>query len=113
MGLGKSTYTFSAEHLGISAPRQASVGRASRRGSGKRKSADVEQKMYSLIYLDPTQAGQQAVTKAIAMIIINLLTPTAGAKNERLFHKPASRMLKNQVRLEQHKMSDQNHSYDY
>jgi hypothetical protein len=33
-GLGKSTYTFSAERLPLSAPHQASVGRASRRGGG-------------------------------------------------------------------------------
>ncbi len=50
MGPGKLTYTFSAGRLQISAPRQASVGRASRRGSGKRRSADIEQKMYTLIY---------------------------------------------------------------
>jgi hypothetical protein len=50
MGPGKLTYTFSAERLQISAPRQASAGRASRQGSGKRKTADVKRKMYTLIY---------------------------------------------------------------
>jgi len=45
-------YTFSAECLPLSAPCQASVGRASRRG--ERKAEDVRQKMYMLIYPDPT-----------------------------------------------------------
>jgi hypothetical protein len=49
LGLGKLTYTFSAERLQISAPRQASVGRASRLGSRKQKSADIERKTYMLI----------------------------------------------------------------
>jgi hypothetical protein len=49
-GPGELTYTFSTERLQISVPRQASVGRASRRGSGKQKSADVERKTYTLIY---------------------------------------------------------------
>jgi hypothetical protein len=34
MGPGKSTYTFSTERLLLSAPRQASVGKASRQGVG-------------------------------------------------------------------------------
>ncbi len=55
LGPGKLTYMFSAERLRISAPHQASVGRASRRGSGKQKSADVWQKMYTLIYPYPLQ----------------------------------------------------------
>ncbi len=55
LGPGKLTYTFSAKHLRISAPCQASVGRASRRGSGKHKSADVRRKMYTLIYPYPLQ----------------------------------------------------------
>jgi hypothetical protein len=49
-GPGKITYMFSAKRMQISAPRQASVGRASRRGSRKQKSAYVRQKMYMLIY---------------------------------------------------------------
>jgi hypothetical protein len=53
-GPGKSTYTFSTERLLLSAPCQASVGRATWRGSGKQKSADVRQKTYTLIYPDPT-----------------------------------------------------------
>ncbi len=43
MGPGKSTYTFSAERLLLSAPRQASVGTANRRGGGaesRRRSAE-------------------------------------------------------------------------
>jgi hypothetical protein len=54
MGPGKLTYTFSAEGLQISAPCQVSVGRASRQGSRKWKSADVERKTYTLIYPYPT-----------------------------------------------------------
>ncbi len=53
MGPGKSMYMFSAERLPLSAPRQTSVGRASRRGSGKQKAEDVRQKTYMLIYPDP------------------------------------------------------------
>jgi hypothetical protein len=53
-GPGELTYTFSAERLRISAPHQASVGRASRRGSAKQKSADVEWKTYTLIYHYPS-----------------------------------------------------------
>jgi hypothetical protein len=52
-GPGKLTYMFSAIRMQISAPRQASVGRASRRGSGKRKSAYVQGKTYMLIYPYP------------------------------------------------------------
>jgi hypothetical protein len=44
---------FSAERMGISAPYQASVGRASMRGSGKRKSTYVWRKTYTLIYPYP------------------------------------------------------------
>jgi hypothetical protein len=53
-GPGKSTYMFSAERLPLSAPRQASVVRATWWGSGKQKAEDVQQKMYMLIYPDPT-----------------------------------------------------------
>jgi hypothetical protein len=35
-------------------------------------------------------AAQQSVTKFIAMIVINLVTPKAGAKHELLFNKLAS-----------------------
>jgi hypothetical protein len=35
-GPGKSTHTFSAKRLPLSAPRQASVGRASRQGGGRK-----------------------------------------------------------------------------
>ncbi len=56
-GPGKLTYNFSAKCLQISAPRQASVGRASRWGSGKQKSADIEQKTYMLIYPYPNMYG--------------------------------------------------------
>jgi len=56
-GPGKSTYMFSAERLSLSAPHQASVGRDTWRRSGKRKSADVRQKTYMLIYPDPLFCG--------------------------------------------------------
>ncbi len=52
LGPGKSTYTFSAECLLLSAPRQASVGRASRQGGGEQKVEDIRQKTYTLIYPD-------------------------------------------------------------
>jgi hypothetical protein len=52
-GPGKIMYTFSAEHMRISAPRQASVGRANRQGSGKRKSSYIRWKTYTLIYPYP------------------------------------------------------------
>jgi hypothetical protein len=45
----------------ISAPRQASVGRASRRGSGKQKSAYVRWKMYTLIYPYPKSEEKKCV----------------------------------------------------
>jgi hypothetical protein len=48
-GPGKLMYMFSTERLRISAPHQASVGRASRRGSGKQKSTDVE---WNNVYVD-------------------------------------------------------------
>ncbi len=59
-GPGKLTYAFSAECLRISAPRQASVGRASRWGSGKQKSAIFEQKTYTLIYPYPHFKNEKA-----------------------------------------------------
>jgi hypothetical protein len=55
-GPGKITYMFSAERRRISTPRQASVGRASRQGSRKRKSAYVRRKMYMLIYPYPIRS---------------------------------------------------------
>jgi hypothetical protein len=67
-GLGKSTYTFSAERLLLSAPRQASVGRATWRGSGMRKSTDVRQKMYMLIYPDPKNHKIVIDTKTVDSI---------------------------------------------
>ncbi len=36
------------------------------------------------------KAAQQSVTKCIAMIVINLVAPKAGAKLELLFNKPGS-----------------------
>jgi hypothetical protein len=44
-------YTFSTERLLLSAPRQASVDRASRRG--EQKAEEVQRKTYTLIYPDP------------------------------------------------------------
>jgi hypothetical protein len=52
-GPGKIMYTFSAKCMRISAPHQASVGRASRQRSGKRKSAYIRRKTYTLIYPCP------------------------------------------------------------
>jgi hypothetical protein len=51
-GLGKLMYTFSAKRLPLSTPRQASVGRASRRVGVERKAEDVWRKTYTLIYLE-------------------------------------------------------------
>jgi hypothetical protein len=53
MGPGKSTYMFSSKRLLVSAPRQASVVRATWQGSGKQKAEDVWRKTYMLIYPDP------------------------------------------------------------
>ncbi len=47
-GPGKSMYTFSAERLLLSAPRQASVGRASRQGGG----AESGRRLAENIYID-------------------------------------------------------------
>jgi hypothetical protein len=53
LGPGKSTYTFSAKRLLLSAPRQASVGRASRQG--EQKAEDIQRKTYTLINPDPSK----------------------------------------------------------
>jgi hypothetical protein len=47
---------FSTERLQIFAPCQASLVRATWRGSGERKSADVRHKMATLIYPYPCEA---------------------------------------------------------
>jgi hypothetical protein len=67
-GPGKSMFTFSAERLLLSAPRQASVGKATWRGSGKQKSTDVWQKTYTLIYPDPKNHKIVIDSKTIASI---------------------------------------------
>ena len=67
-GPGKSTFTFSAERLPLSTPRQASVGRATWRGSGKQKSTEIQQKMYTLIYPDPKNHKIVIDSKTIASI---------------------------------------------
>jgi hypothetical protein len=54
-GPGKSTQPFSAKHMRISAPRQASVGRATWQGSEERKSTDVVRKTVTLIFPYPAR----------------------------------------------------------
>jgi len=49
MGQGKSMYMFSAEHLPLFAPRQASVDRASRRGERK---AESRRRLAENVYVD-------------------------------------------------------------
>jgi hypothetical protein len=53
LGKGKLTLPFSAEHLWISAPLSPTRWLYPLKPGGEQKSADVWQKMVTLIYLDP------------------------------------------------------------
>jgi hypothetical protein len=69
LGSGKLTQPFSVKRLQISAPHQAPVGRASRRGSGKWKSADVERKTVTLVYPYPQLSTAERVKISISPML--------------------------------------------
>jgi hypothetical protein len=69
-GPGKSTYTFSAERLPLSAPHQASVGRASRWGWGG--GAESRRRSLENVYVDLPGPTKWEVTGAW---LINFMKP--------------------------------------
>jgi len=90
-GLGKIKFMFSAKRMQISAPRQASVGRSSRRGSGKQKSAYVQRKTYTLIYPYPKYSslfvwgGEKSLLKKLPGGELNRLVILSEPRSWKIF----------------------------
>ncbi len=51
---------------------------------------DIQYRDRFVEHLSPTYAAQHSVTRHIALMVMNLVTPKVGAKSELFFNKPAS-----------------------